>query len=237
MNYKKKIKSNLNFDNIIFLVTARGGSKRLPNKNMKILNNKPLIFWTFNTIKKTYKNAKIFISTDSKKIAKFSKKMNINVPFIRPQSISKDKSSSLSVINHFLKWMKKKEKKLPEFLVLLQPTSPFRSSKTIKECTKKLLKDNNYNAVVAMKYQKYNTSTLKFLDKDMYLKNLKLKKIQKILEPTGAYYGVKITTFLQQKTLTPKNTFPYIINELESIDIDNKFDWQIANSFSDKLTP
>ena len=73
----------------------------------------------------------------------------------------------------------KKEKKLPEYLVLLQPTSPFRSSKTIKECTKKLLKDNNCNAVVAMKYQKYNTSTLKCLDKNMYLKNLKLKKIEK----------------------------------------------------------
>ena len=77
MYYKKKIKSNINLREVIFIVTARGGSKRLPNKNMKILNGKPLIFWTFNAIKKAYKNARIFISTDSKKIADFSKMMNI----------------------------------------------------------------------------------------------------------------------------------------------------------------
>ena len=78
-----------------------------------------------------------------------------------------------------------------------------------------------------MKYQKYDTNSLKYIDKDMYLKNLKLKKIEKILEPTGAYYGIKISSFLKQKTLVPKNTSPYIINELESIDIDNKFDWKL----------
>lgn len=235
MYYKKKIKSNINLREVIFIVTARGGSKRLPNKNMKILNGKPLIFWTFNAIKKAYKNARIYISTDSKKIADFSKMMNIKVPFIRPQSISKDNSSSLSTVKHFLRWMKKKEKKLPKYLVLLQPTSPFRTVKTIKECTKKLLKDNNCNAVVAMKYQKGNTGSLKYLDKNMFLKSLKLKNIRKVLEPTGAYYGIKISSLLEQKTFMPKNTTSYIMNELESIDIDNKFDWQIANSFSNKL--
>ena len=73
---KKKIKQNAKINDIIVRITARGGSKRLPNKNMKLLNGKPLIFWTFNAVKKAYKNARIFISTDSEKIADFSKKTN-----------------------------------------------------------------------------------------------------------------------------------------------------------------
>ena len=95
---------------VIFIITARSGSKRLPNKNMKSLNGKPLIYWTINSIKRAYKEARVFISTDSKKIANFSKKMGVEVPFIRPKSISEDNSTSIEVANHFLEWIKKKKK-------------------------------------------------------------------------------------------------------------------------------
>ena len=94
---------------VIFIITARSGSKRLPNKNMKSLNGKPLIYWTINSIKRAYKEARVFISTDSKKIANFSKKMGVEVPFIRPKSISEDNSTSIEVANHFLEWIKKKK--------------------------------------------------------------------------------------------------------------------------------
>ncbi len=237
MHYNKKSKNKPTIKEIIFIITARGGSKRLPKKNMKLLKGKPLIFWTFNAIKKAYKNAKVYTSTDSEKIANYSEKMGIKVPFIRPHYISRDNSSSFSVIKHFLKWKKNKEKKLPKYLILLQPTSPFRTSKTIKECTRKLLENDNCNAVVAMKYQKNDIDTLKLLDKNMQLKNLFFtKNLKKVLEPTGAFYGIKIRALLKQKTFLPNKTIPHIINEVESIDIDNKYDWQMAKKFSDKLT-
>ena len=202
---------------------------------MKSLNGKPLIYWTINSIKRAYKEARVFISTDSKKIANFSKKMGVEVPFIRPKSISEDNSTSIEVANHFLEWIKKK-KILPKYFVLLQPTSPFRTVKTIKECTTELIRNNDCNAIVAMKYQKNNVTALKYLDKKMYLKDIKFKKdIQKVIEPTGCYYGIKTIAFLKQQTFFPNKTIPYLINELESIDIDNNFDWQIASHFANKL--
>ena len=225
-----------NIEEVIFIITARSGSKRLPNKNMKHLNGKPLIYWTINSVKKAFKKARVFISTDSKKIANFSKTMGIEVPFIRPKSISKDNSTSIEVVNHFLEWVKQKNKLLPKYIVLLQPTSPFRSSKTIKKCTTELIKNNNCNAIVAMKYQKNNINALKYLDKKMYLRDIKFKKdIQQIMEPTGSYYGINTLTFLKQQTFVPNKTIPYLINELEAIDIDNSFDWQIASYFANKL--
>ena len=96
--------------NVIFVLTARDGSKRLPNKNMKILKHKPLIFWTINSINKAYKNPVVYISTDSVKIANYCKNMNIIVPFIRPKRISKDNTSSFTVVKHLLNWLKKKIK-------------------------------------------------------------------------------------------------------------------------------
>ena len=229
-------KEKANTKEVIFVVTARGGSKRISGKNMKILNGKPLLFWTFNAVYRSFKKPIIYITTDSPKIADYSNKMGVNVPFLRPKALSHDKSTSYSAVEHLLKWMKKNKPDLPNYVVLLQPTSPFRTTKTMIECTNQLLENKKCDAIVGVKMKKHSSHSFKFINKNNYLKNFyKGKEIKEVFQPNGSFYGIKTKTLLNKKTFFPSKTIPYIMNEIESIDIDDNFDWKIATFFSNTL--
>ena len=94
---------------ILGIIPARSGSKGVKNKNIKLLKNKPLIFWTIKTALKS-KLTKVIVSTDSLKIKKISEKYGANVPFLRPTNISKDNSKSIDVIKHAIKFYEKENK-------------------------------------------------------------------------------------------------------------------------------
>ena len=99
----------INNRKILAIIPARGGSKGVKNKNIKILNKKPAIYWPFISAKKTKVIDKIILSTDSPKILKIAKKLKIDAPFTRPKKYATDKASSYSVIKHTLDFYKKKK--------------------------------------------------------------------------------------------------------------------------------
>ena len=121
---------------IICLICARSGSKGIKNKNIKVLNGKPLIQWTFDVAKKIKEFNKIILSSDSKKIINLAKKNKIDVPFLRPKNLAKDNSKELNVWKHALKYLKKINQ-FPDILVVLPPTSPLRKSHHILYAIKK----------------------------------------------------------------------------------------------------
>ena len=108
------------------IIPARKNSKRLKNKNLKLFFNKPLINFTFDLAKKIKKFDYILLSSNDDKIIKIAKKNKINVPFKRPENLSKDKTDLNKVVIHAVNWYKAKFKQNPENIVLLQPTSPLR---------------------------------------------------------------------------------------------------------------
>ena len=225
-----------NTKEVIFVITARGGSKRIPGKNMKTLKGKPLLFWTLNAVNKSFRKPIIYVTTDNPQIADYCKKMGANVPFLRPKSLSKDQSTSYSAVEHLLKWIKKNKSDFPNYVILLQPTSPFRTTKTIIKCTTQLLENNKCDAIVGVKMKKHSSHSLKFINKNNYLKNFyNGKEIKEVFQPNGSFYGIKTKTLLNKKTFFPSKTIPYIMNEIESIDIDDNFDWKIAKFFSNTL--
>ena len=124
--------------NIISLIPARSGSKRLKNKNIRKINNKPLIYYSIKASLGTKKINQTFVSTDSPNIQNLSIKYGASAPFLRPKIFAKDQSSDFDVINHFLKYYRDNYKKKIDFLIYLRPTVPIRSNNIITKSIHKL---------------------------------------------------------------------------------------------------
>ena len=136
----------MNSNNIIAIIPARSGSKSIKNKNLKKINGKSLLTLAIEISKKIKKINKIFVSTDSYKIANEAIKNNIEVPFLRSKINAKDYSSISKVLIEVIKKLKKKYKLNYNIVLLIEPTSPLRTIQNIEGAIKKFLK-NNYNAL------------------------------------------------------------------------------------------
>ena len=115
---------------ILALITARGGSKRILRKNIRPLGGKPLIVWSINIAKDIGGIVDILVSTDDPKISEVAKNAGAMVPWLRPPELATDTASSVDVCLHALEWYEKENGKI-DGLMLLQPTSPFRSRDTV----------------------------------------------------------------------------------------------------------
>lgn len=117
---------------ILALVPARGGSKRLPRKNIRILGGKPLINWTIEVAKGIPEICEILVSTDDPEIASIAKSAGATVPWLRPKILATDESTSAEVALHALDWYETDNEKI-DGVLLLQPTTPFRTRESIQE--------------------------------------------------------------------------------------------------------
>ena len=125
---------------ILAIIPARGGSKRLPRKNVKLLGDKPLINWSIESVQGIGEIIDILISTDDMEIAAVAKNAHALVPWLRPSHLATDTASSVDVCLHALEWYEK-EKSSVDAILLLQPTSPFRTKKKILEGVQLFIKE------------------------------------------------------------------------------------------------
>lgn len=130
------------------LIPARGGSKGIKNKNLKLLNGKPLIAHTIEAALKS-KLDRVIVATDSKKIREVAIKYGAECPFVRPKKISRDNSHAFEIYKYTLDWLKKKENYVPDALCTMLCTTPFRKPNIIDECLMKL-KSNKYDWVFSV---------------------------------------------------------------------------------------
>lgn len=128
---KEKIK-------VLAVIPARAGSKRIKNKNIKIFNGKPMIYWPIKELKKTKIFDKILVSTDSLRIKKYAETLKVDVPFLRPKKISDDFSPTIDVINHAIKWLRDKGFYY-DYICCVYPTAVLMKKKFILD-TFKLIK-------------------------------------------------------------------------------------------------
>ena len=217
----------------VCVIPARGGSKRIKNKNIKKFNGKPLISYSIETAIKSKLFDKIIVSTDSNKIAKIAKKYGATVPFLRPKKLSNDFANDLQVIDHYLDYSKK-NKILVDCLCYLYATAPLIKVSTLKECYKKI-KNSNYPRV--MPITKFNVPIQRALTKDIVgntdFKNRKFLKYrsQDLIEhfhDAGQCYFYNIKEFNKQKfSLWPK-TLGVELKRDEVVDIDTLDDFKMA---------
>jgi len=118
---------------ILCIIPARGGSKGVPDKNIKLLGGYPLVAYSIAAAKSSKKITRVIVSTDTQKIANISRDFGAEVPFLRPEEFSGDKATDMEYISHALKWLKDNEEYCPDLVVLLRPTTPFRDSAYIDD--------------------------------------------------------------------------------------------------------
>lgn len=223
----------MKFKEILAIIPARGGSKGIIKKNIKLLLGKPLIEYTIEAAKKSKFINKIMVTTDDNEIREIALKSGAEVPFLRPDYLATDTSKIIDTCLYVLEKYKELNY-LPDIVVLLQPTSPLRNSIHIDEAINILLKESA-DAVISVTECKHPSKTLR-IDKENRLKPFfnqtysfeNRQSIDKVYCINGAIYICIIGLLLEQKTFFHENTYPYIMLLKDSIDIDTIFDFELA---------
>tara|TARA_B100000900_G_scaffold306775_1_gene265406 strand:+ start:2738 stop:3394 length:657 start_codon:yes stop_codon:yes gene_type:complete len=211
---------------MLAIIPAKSFSKRLPNKNIKKLAGKPLIFHTIKSALKCKSITRVIVSTDSKRIAKIAIQSGAEVPFLRNKNLTRDKTTSWEVLKDVLQKLSLIEKKRYESLIYLQPTSPLRSEKDI-ETAIKIFKRKKANAVISL-YETKPNYWFKNLKKNGAIIEKAINKKNNYLL-NGAIYVFKYN-FLKNTSPNKydKKTYGYIMPVERSIDIDTLHDFKIA---------
>ena len=220
----------------LILILARKNSIRLKNKNLIKLGQKKLILWTIDFAKKFKKTSDILVSTDDEKILKISRKNNILAPWLRPKKYAGNKSGSIHAILHAIEWYQKNKNKI-NTVILLQPTSPFRSV----SFTKKAIDDFG----IKNKIQSYvSVSPIKNLNSKKKNKNILVNVENNLLTKkypkkynffiNGNLYLASVNFLKKNKSFYSENdkTQALILNAKKlSIDIDTLDDLSIAKKY------
>jgi N-acylneuraminate cytidylyltransferase/CMP-N,N'-diacetyllegionaminic acid synthase len=224
--------------NILAIITARGGSKGVPRKNIRPLGAKPLIAWTIEAALQSSGNMRLIVSTDDAEIAAISREYGAEIPFLRPAGLADDTATSMSVVLHAITRLAEEENYRPELILLLQPTSPFRSSQDIDNALK-LQGEANADAVVSVTPNLRPVQLLRNIDEQGLLVNALTKETvvrrrqdaDRLYELNGAVYIIKPDVLLREQTFYPDQTRAYIMPAERSLDIDTEFDFLIAELF------
>lgn len=229
------------FNTISFLgiVPARGGSVRLPRKNLLELNGEPLIASSIKAGLKSKYIDEVIVSTDDGEIIEAAKQFGAEVPFRRPQDLAQDETKTIDVILHALKSLAKGGKNF-EYLVLLQPTSPFRSARHI-DAAVEIVCNENLDGIVGVTELEHpvewanilppNYSMDKFFCSGNY--ELRSQEFPTRYRINGAIYICRISRILDEETIFfSSNTKAFVMDRKSSIDIDTEFDYKIAGCLS-----
>ncbi len=135
---------------IIAIIPARGGSKGIPGKNLRLVAGKPLIAWTIEQARASSSLRRVLVSTDSQEIAEAARQSGAEVPFLRPAELATDIAATEPVIIHALDWLEKNEAYRPTFIMLLQPTCPVRKPHSIDRAVKQFI-DQRANSLLSVR--------------------------------------------------------------------------------------
>ena len=215
---------------MLVIIPAKKNSRRLKSKNKKFLGTMPLISWSINCAKKLTQNKNIIVSTNCKSIAKIAEKEKCKVPFFRPDNLTKDNTTMFEVVNHVVNEYEKKMKIKVKYILLLQPTTPFRKVKIIKKAIKKFKK--NFRTLISVSKLHVKSDKLFKNGKNSLLKFSNQKKPVDILVPNGSFYLITKKNLLKYKNFYhDKMQYVLIDSHKENIDIDYKKDFELAKKF------
>lgn len=221
---------------ILALVLARGGSKRLPGKNTKLLDGKPLIVWSIEAAKNIPDIVEVLVSTDDQSIADISQEYGGYVPWLRPDFLSTDFTTSVDASIHAMDWYESQHGQL-DGLLLLQPTSPFRNKSSIIKAIE-LYKLNKNTIVSVSPTHSHPMWTFKIDNNriEPYIKNANFDSRSQDLDPAyilnGSIYLISPENLRKNKSFIDSETIPLIMeSQKEAIDIDTEFDFKVAEAF------
>ncbi|MEY8239850.1 MAG: acylneuraminate cytidylyltransferase family protein [Cycloclasticus sp.] len=226
----------INGKKLLAIVPARGGSKRLPGKNIKPIGGKPLIAWTIEAAVQSSYVDKIIVSTDDTDIASISRRFGAEIPFMRPKCYAKDTSTSLDVVMHAIDFFSDHEGCSYEYIILLQPTSPFRGANDI-DIACKLLLDKSAEAIISVCEAEHSPLWANTIPDSLSLNSFVMPEILNKRSQdlpvhyrlNGAIYLISIEKLLKNRAFfIEENIFAYKMSQESSIDIDTRLDFKLA---------
>ena len=221
---------------VLYLIPARGGSKGLPGKNKMMLGKYPLITWSVLAAKNCNVKGDIVVSTDDPEIAEIAKKSGAEVPFIRPSGLATDTSSAMDVVFHAIDWLEKQQRKY-DLIVLLQPTSPFRSTEDIHLAIESV--QNDVHAVVGVTVCQHHPLWTNVLPENKMMgnfirpeiKNLQRQQLPVYYQINGAIYVSRVDYLRSYQSFVGPQTKAYVMPSERSVDIDTIADFKLAEFY------
>ncbi len=215
--------------NAFALIPARGGSKGIPRKNIKLIGGKPLIVWTIEAALRSSLLSAVVVSTDDLEIADVARRAGAQVPFMRPAELAQDQTPGLDPVLHALN-------KLPQFdsVLLLQPTSPLRTTADIDACLQLALLHNAPSVVSVSEtdthpYWTYRVTEdqalRRFVDAEPIARRQDLPQAFAL---NGALYFADANWLRSSGTFVGPETLAYVMAKERSVDLDTPLDWKLA---------
>jgi CMP-N,N'-diacetyllegionaminic acid synthase len=211
------------------LIPARGGSKGIPRKNIKLIAGKPLIVWTIESALRSSMLGGVVVSTDDLEIAEIARRAGAHVPFVRPAELAEDHSPGLGPVLHALD-------QLPQFdsVLLLQPTSPLRTTDDIDGCLNFVLQKKTPSVVSVTEADTHPYWTY-MLNADQTLTQLldfspvaRRQDLPAVYSLNGAMYFVDASWVRKSGRLLSTETLAYVMSKEHSVDLDTPLDWKFA---------
>ncbi len=216
--------------NIICIIPARSGSKRIKNKNIVKFNGKPLISYPIQTAKKSKLFRRIIVSTDSVKIKKIALKYGAEVPYLRSKKLSNDYTGTNDVLKDVIKKLKLQNFK---YVFCIYPTAPLINSRDLKIAFKKM-KNKNFSQIVATNKFNFNPLRSFKINKDNIsfkwkrYANKRTQDLKDLIHDSGTFYIYKTDKLMNMRSILPKNTSYYNIDRFRAIDINYLEDLRFA---------
>lgn len=225
--------------NIIAVIPARAGSKRIPKKNIKDLKGKPLLVWSIETAQKV-SFSHIVVSTDTPQVAEIARNSGAEVPFLRASKNATDESNVISAVEEVINFYKSKGEPV-DAVMLLQPTSPFRTHETVKKAIE-IFKTFGGDSVVSVSAARTHPYWCKQINDGIlypfdssYDIELRSQDLPEVYQLNGAIYLASIETLQTRRSFYSQNTRALLIDSVEeSLDIDTPFDWLVAETIANR---
>jgi CMP-N,N'-diacetyllegionaminic acid synthase len=222
---------------ILGLITARGGSKGLPGKNIRDLCGKPLIAWTIDTAMAVVSLDDVVVSTDSEEIAAVACKHGVEVPFLRPPELATDTATSIDVVIHALDFLSAQGRNY-EIVVLLEPTSPLRDVLDINAALARLMASDASAIVGVCRAETVHPSFMYRIDADGRMKpflelqpnGMRRQEIEPLFFLEGTIYASKINVLRERRSFYHADTIAYEVPKWKSIEIDDIEDFLIVEA-------
>lgn len=229
---------------VLALIPARGGSKGLPRKNILALCGRPLIAWTIDAALKAQHVDRVIVSTEDPEIAEVARNHGAEVPFMRPIELAQDNTLGMDVQIHALQWLRENENYEPEYSLVLQPTSPLRTSEDIDGIVEMAV-NKNALAAIGLIHVNHHPYLMKCMDakgritpfvfNEMQLANR--QSLPNVYAPNGALFLAKTALILERQTMETEQTYGYIMPTERSVDIDSQWDLDVAEMALQRQPP
>ena len=223
-------------DRVLALVVARGGSKGIPGKNLRRVAGQPLIAHTLMAARRSRLLDRSVLSTDDPAIAAVARRHGVEVPFMRPARLARDRSHVIDVTLHALRWLDRREGYRPDWVMLLQPTSPLRTAQDIDGAIR-MARQHGARAVVGVSASRRHPCLAKRITPtgtlapfiDTTLQTVRRQDLPPAYDLNGAIYLVRRDVLLAEKSWCPPAAHAYVMPPERSLDIDCRWDLRLVS--------